>query len=572
MKVAHLVSSLKYLWPQPFATSQQHTDPGPSHSSDPAFFSIPLDKIEWTKQDVLNTLQASLRGRRIDLSTVEILLKAATGHFQANVPIILSLPKLTSTQQQLTVVGDLHGSLTDLNTVLGLIGDPSDFNQVIFNGDLADRGDHGVEVIAIVCALVLAFPEHVHLNRGNHEDLALSVAYGLATEVQYKYGTAAFRRISGLLDDFFRSLPLVTIVEDDAMIVHAGPPPPGWTIARVQQQLENESSLSSRTSRAGDQVGTDTDVIVESCLWSDPDVDEEDGTLVNYVNEEDHMKPNLSRGAGFKFDATIVKTLLETEGLSRLIRSHEPVHRGCARYTVCTECDMELFTVFSASRYPYKQGFNDGAILRLLADGRHTIQRYSTEEDEPITASEDAECQEPTVDSAVDAATIRRALKNVIRTRRPELEQAFEQAGEDIPFEQSMNILVQGLNLEGEGLSQQGPMLALVKALTKEDALPETLDILGVLDAWYDEEDEEDESTQPFASGWLKAVFAMVDTNHNHEIDKEEWIAAVESINSKLPEGDQSIDAEATWKMLDRNDDGRISASEWSTLTTITCR
>mmetsp|Transcript_29833 Transcript_29833/g.44091 ORF Transcript_29833/g.44091 Transcript_29833/m.44091 type:complete len:331 (+) Transcript_29833:211-1203(+) len=330
---------------------------------------------------------------------------------------------------------------------------------------------------------------------------------------------------------------------------------------------------------------------MESCLWSDPDVDEEDGTLINYINDEDHMKPNLSRGAGFKFDATIIKTLLEREGLKRFIRSHEPVRKGCARYTVCDKCDdLELFTVFSASRYPYKQGFNDGAILRLLADGKHTVQRYATEDDDAIIytsssieSSKDNTIQEESEQQIVDSATIREALKTVIQTRRAALERAYNDAAaaggggddnEEIPFQQSMEILIQGLNLQGEGLSQPGPMLALAKALTEDDILPETLDILGVLDAWYDNNDEAENVVQPnmMASGWLEAIFAVVDTNHDDEIDKAEWLTAVEYINTNLPKGSQEIDAEFTWKLLDRDNDGRISASEWSTLTRVTCR
>lgn len=575
VKVAHLVSSLGYLWPQQRDDgSQQHTIRQDANVSDPAFFSLPADAIEWTKQDVLNILQASLRGRRIDLPTIEALLKHATKHFQNN-PKVVTLPKLQP-KQQLTVVGDLHGSLTDLNTVLGLVGDPSADNRVLFNGDLADRGDHGIEVIAVVCALVLAFPDHVHVNRGNHEDLALSVAYGLATEMQHKYGTAAFRRLRTFLDDFFRVLPLATIVEDDALIVHAGPPPPGMSLERVKQELEPLDILPSRTSRLAGQEGSEMDVLVESCLWSDPDVCEEDGTLVNYDREEEHLKPNMSRGAGFKFDGTIVKSLLEKENLSRLVRSHEPVHNGCARYTVCDECDgYELFTVFSASRYPYKQGFNDGAILRLLPNGKHKIQRYATEDDEAIVEYDASATYAPDpLSGSVDHVTIRRALRAAVKTRRTKLEKAFDEAGYDIPFEESMKILIRGMNLQGEGLSQPAPMLALAKALTEQesDELPETLDILGVLDAWYDEEDEDEIAIRPVASGWLKAIFAMVDTNHDHEIDQDEWKTAVESINSNLPEGTPKINAHSTWRILDQNGKGRISAKDWNTLTRITCR
>ena len=580
VQVAHLVSSLSYLLPQPKTAadaSQQHTAPQSSHSSDPAFFSFPNlgDQIQWNKESVIDLLQATLRGRRIDLSTVETLLDASTDHFRKS-PRMVALPKLRG-DQQVTVVGDLHGSLTDLNTVLGLMGDPSVNNHIVFNGDFADRGEHGVEVIAIVCALVLAFPEHVHINRGNHEDLVLSIAYGLAAEVDHKYGADSFRNLSQKLDNFFRSLPLLTVVEEDALIVHAGPPPPGWSLTRLKQELKPTDSLSSRTSRVAGQIGSDVDILVESCLWSDPDVDEEDGNLVNDFNLAEGLTPNLSRGAGFKFGAKFVKSLLETEGLSRLVRSHEPVHKGCARYTVCEDCNMELFTVFSASRYPFKQGFNDGAILRLKSKGRHSIARYSTEEDEPIIVDftnigEERGPQK--TPERPDASTIRRALKEATASRRAELERAFEEAGKDIPFRQSMKILIRTLNLEGEGLSQPAPMLALAEALTGENiSLDTSLDILRLLDKWQDQQEEGDyDNVPPIVADWLESVFDTVDSNHNDEIDKTEWYSAVDKINANMPMGTQRIDAEVTWQLLDRNGDGFISPSEWSRLAAMTCR
>ena len=85
--------------------------------------------------------------------------------------------KELNVRESLTVVGDLHGSLGDLNAVMALHGKPSTKSRIIFNGDFVDRGPDGVEVLACVLALKLAFPRHVHINRGNHEDAALSRAY-----------------------------------------------------------------------------------------------------------------------------------------------------------------------------------------------------------------------------------------------------------------------------------------------------------------------------------------------------------------------------------------------------------
>lgn len=83
------------------------------------------------------------------------------------------------------------------------------------------------------------------------------------------------------------------------------------------------------------------------------------------------------------------------------------VQTGCVRYEIDnpssgddkTSNNMEFFTVFSASRYPYKEGFNQGAVLELKANGRHDVLRYETEDDEPI---EDADTTNTKSDASFD--------------------------------------------------------------------------------------------------------------------------------------------------------------------------
>jgi diadenosine tetraphosphatase ApaH/serine/threonine PP2A family protein phosphatase len=349
IQVARLVSSLEALLPRSgydlseLGVQQQHTN-YQQHTTDPAFFSLSPESLSnMTGDEVLKILESTRRGRRVDLRTIEALVKAATGQFRRSRPSrVVSLPPLNH-DQQLTVIGDLHGSLSDLEAVLGLTGAPSYNNLLLFNGDLADRGDHGIEVIAVVCALYLAYPEFVFVNRGNHEDLALSIAYGLAAEVQHKYGASVFRdRLIPLLDAFFCSLPLATIVEKDALIVHAGPPPPGVKLSDVKQYLceRDDGSGFSRTIRTdskdlsvSQQQQSRAQEVVEALLWSDPAVDENAGSLEDYQGQKfnDEMLgwiPNVSRGAGYKFDSDIVRNVLHAEGLIRLVRSHEPGMSG----------------------------------------------------------------------------------------------------------------------------------------------------------------------------------------------------------------------------------------------------
>jgi Calcineurin-like phosphoesterase/EF hand len=602
-QAAQLVSSLEALLPRvrlddEDVSSQQHTF-YQEHTSDPAFFSLPevtFDSFETKSNheapiisgdDVRELLKATRKGKRISLHTIEALVKAATSHFQKK-PKVVSLPSLQS-NQQLTVVGDLHGSLSDLEAVLGLTGEPSENNILLFNGDFADRGDHGIEIIGIVCALCLAYPQFVHLNRGNHEDLALSIAYGLAAEVQHKYGSSVFRIIlSPILDAFFRSLPLATVVDNDALIVHAGPPPPETTLSDVKFLTADSRGMSRTIYNKSDTNGSlkqrKEEEVIEALLWSDPMVDHCEETLTDYHGqmtedgEELGWVSNTSRGAGHKFDASMVRAVLEAEGLSRLVRSHEPVEKGCARYVVDGGSfaeRMEFFTVFSASRYPHKEGFNQGAVLKLKPNGKHTVLRYATEEDEPLvhyTFTEFDDDNHSSIECAVDSGSILQALQHVAALHRIELVEALEDLSKqlrsnDLPFDAVVDVLIRTFRLDMSGLKKPGAMLAFAKALAfascEDEAPPATIrfeDCINVLLV----EDGVDEMT-PYVP-WLRAVFEMVDMNHDGVLDRSEWLDAVRTINSSLPQGTKPVNAEATWALLDVNGDGHVSSSQWDQL------
>lgn len=619
IQVARLVSSLEALLPRTgydldaSSVQQQHTN-YQQHTSDPAFFSLPdtQSNNKITGDDVLKILQATRRGRRVDLYTIEALVKEATKQFQHSRPRVVSLPPLQE-NQQLTVIGDLHGSLSDLEAVLGLTGEPSRDNLLLFNGDLADRGDHGMEVIVVVCALYLAYPDYVFVNRGNHEDLALSIAYGLAAEVQHKYGASVFRnKLMPLLDAFFCSLPLATVVEKDALIVHAGPPPPGVMLSDVEKYMcerdKNDSGFS-RTIRthATDSTtkirqGSEAQDVVEALLWSDPAIDEHEESLADYHGQiqNDEMLgwiPNVSRGAGYKYDSDIVRNLLNAEGLVRLVRSHEPVHQGCARYEIPTtnmssssssnssssSKPLEFFTVFSASRYPYKEGFNQGALLKLQPNGEHRVLRYATEEDEPLVGSSFTSFDEGDATSpmcVVDSTSLRRALQEAVASHRSELVDSLGKLADlhsvdDIPFDKVVDLLIRTLKLDESGLKKPSAKMALARALSIQchDAPPETIDLLGCIDSLTEGDDDEDFVPEmvPYYP-WLRAVFELVDLNHDGVLSRSEWLAAVASINSKLPEGAKPINAADTWELLDFNGDGHVSSSEWDELGKALCR
>lgn len=84
------------------------------------------------------------------------------------------------------------GQLADLLHILDGAGLPSPTTKYIFNGDFVDRGEWGVEIMCILLAMLIARPNCVILNRGNHEDYAICSVYGFQVECYEKYDPMTF--------------------------------------------------------------------------------------------------------------------------------------------------------------------------------------------------------------------------------------------------------------------------------------------------------------------------------------------------------------------------------------------
>jgi len=193
--------------------------------------------------------------------------------------------------KRLIVIGDLHGDMRPLESILKIFDPRSD--AVVFLGDYADRGAEGIEVIEAVDRLVRRYPNNVVTLKGNHEDYSLSgeplfSPCNLVYEAETKKG--GWRRyFEQEFSPFKDRLYLAAILPGRYLFVHGG--------------------ISSRIAKL-DDLRKPTVRIEADILWSDP--------ITGYGEQ-----PN-PRGAGVCFGEDITAEVCDRLDVSRIIRSHEP--------------------------------------------------------------------------------------------------------------------------------------------------------------------------------------------------------------------------------------------------------
>lgn len=201
---------------------------------------------------------------------------------------------------RVAVVGDIHGQLIDLSTILRRVGYPSDKNILVFNGDFVDRGPHGPEVLWVLFALKLAWPLFVILHRGNHEEARINRVYQFEQQIRAKYDATLFTKIGTV----FTHLPIGSLLQNSCLVIHGGLP-------RDSLTLEEIRSINRHQEVPRPEDCTTPDLkILEALLWSDP------------VEDVETFKES-TRGAGIFWGRSLTKQFLTTNGLELLVRSHQ---------------------------------------------------------------------------------------------------------------------------------------------------------------------------------------------------------------------------------------------------------
>jgi len=228
--------------------------------------------------------------------------------------VFLSQPCLLELEAPLKICGDVHGQYSDLLRLFEYGGFPPDANY-LFLGDYVDRGKQGLEVICLLLAYKVKYPENFFMLRGNHECSSISRIYGFYDECKRRYNIKVWR----VFCDVFNCLPFAAIVDEKVFCIHGGPSPE----LKDMQQI-----MAIKRPTDIPDVGMLCDF-----LWSDPDAE------VAGWGEND-------RGVSYTYGTDVVAAFLDKFDFDLIVRAHQVVENGYEFFG-----KRQLVTVFSAPNY-----------------------------------------------------------------------------------------------------------------------------------------------------------------------------------------------------------------------------
>ncbi|OMJ75859.1 hypothetical protein SteCoe_24923 [Stentor coeruleus] len=237
------------------------------------------------------------------------------------------------------VVGDLHGQFYDLLRILEVGGDPEK-TKYLFLGDYVDRGHFSLEIIMLLYALKINYPNTFYLIRGNHETRQMTTHFKFRQEVLHKHDLETYE----LIMESFDALPIACIVNGKFLSVHGG-------ISSSLFHLSDIMNLNRFIEPPNNGLFCDL-------LWSDP-VDNPSGVL------SECFMPNITRSCSVVYGFRAVNIFLKENSLVSIIRAHEAQMEGFKMHKWNGPNKFPtVLTIFSAPDYCGTYN-NKGAILRL---------------------------------------------------------------------------------------------------------------------------------------------------------------------------------------------------------------
>ncbi len=328
----------------------------------PAFRAVPpIPQLDSAREELVNLfLNCLMRPKEWSMTPIE-------GNFMFKSDLVIELarecqevlqsqPMVIRLRAPLKIFGDIHGQFQDLMRFFDLwrgpaepgIGGDIDSFDYLFLGDYVDHGRRCLEVVCLLMALKVKYPDRVHLLRGHHEDITTNSVLGFADECAERLSEkpdspgSAFRAMNST----FEWLPLAGLVEGRVLCLHGG-------IGSSLNKIEELKTISRPLTVVHEPKDAKQQLVLD-VLWSDTTGNDEELGI-----KRDTVRDPNSSGSIYKFGPDRVERFLKTNGLDLLVRAHECVMDGIERFA-----KGQLITVFSATDYCGKHR-NAGAMLVL---------------------------------------------------------------------------------------------------------------------------------------------------------------------------------------------------------------
>jgi len=228
--------------------------------------------------------------------------------------VFISQPMLLELNAPLKICGDIHGQYSDLLRLFEYGGFPPEANY-LFLGDYVDRGKHSLEVICLLLAYKIKFPENFFLLRGNHESASINRIYGFYDECKRRYSIKLWKAFT----DCFNCLPVAALIDDKILCMHGGLSPELASLDQIRRIIRPTDV-------------PDTGLLCD-LLWSDPD-------------KEIQAWGENERGVSYVFGPEIISVFLKKQDLDLICRAHQVVEEGYEFFA-----KRQLVTLFSAPNY-----------------------------------------------------------------------------------------------------------------------------------------------------------------------------------------------------------------------------
>jgi serine/threonine-protein phosphatase PP1 catalytic subunit len=210
----------------------------------------------------------------------------------------------------------------------------------LFLGDYVDRGKQSLEVVCLLFAYKIKYPENFFLLRGNHECAGINRIYGFYDECRRRFSVKMWKQFCNT----FNCLPCTAVIDDKIICMHGG-------LSPELSQMEQIANIA----RPCDVP--DTGLLCD-ILWADPDpsitVRCVEATYCSCLHGRLYFSMVVvqqgwgenDRGVSFTFGGDVVRQFLRRHDLDLVVRAHQVVEDGYEFFA-----GRELVTVFSAPNY-----------------------------------------------------------------------------------------------------------------------------------------------------------------------------------------------------------------------------